>query len=249
MHEWFGLASKRRAEAGHCCRLRDRGLQPRQRSTARSRASTSYWGVSTTGRRAHSTKEPRGPYVGIVRPFRWMLGDRRRRIVQNVEQPELRADPGDGGRPASRGGERRVRFASEVIREALRLWQAHQAAREHEVEEFRRIWREGLERAGHAPRFRRVKAKVGVCSPGSGSARAREWRATRSGPKQRLICLRSGCTLRRIALERPIACSTGSRSDAAARGQPPPRAGAPEIAPDARAWIVGRYLILYRVPR
>jgi antitoxin ParD1/3/4 len=34
---------------------------------------------------------------------------------------------------------------SEVFREALRLWQAHQAARDHEVEELRRLWQEGLD--------------------------------------------------------------------------------------------------------
>lgn len=34
---------------------------------------------------------------------------------------------------------------SEVIRDALRLWKAHQAAREHEIEELRRLWQEGLD--------------------------------------------------------------------------------------------------------
>ena len=33
--------------------------------------------------------------------------------------------------------------ASEVIREALRLWKAHEAARAREVEELRRAWRRG----------------------------------------------------------------------------------------------------------
>lgn len=34
---------------------------------------------------------------------------------------------------------------SEVFREALRLWKAHQAVREREIEEFRRLWQEGLD--------------------------------------------------------------------------------------------------------
>lgn len=35
--------------------------------------------------------------------------------------------------------------ASEVFREALRFWKVHQEAREREVEELRRLWREGVE--------------------------------------------------------------------------------------------------------
>jgi antitoxin ParD1/3/4 len=50
--------------------------------------------------------------------------------------------------------------ASEVIREALRLWRAHQAAREHEVEELRQLWREGLESGAATPLdFAEIKAK------------------------------------------------------------------------------------------
>jgi antitoxin ParD1/3/4 len=35
--------------------------------------------------------------------------------------------------------------ASEVFRDALRLWKAHQEAREREIAELRRLWREGIE--------------------------------------------------------------------------------------------------------
>ncbi len=35
--------------------------------------------------------------------------------------------------------------ASEVVRDALRLWKEHQKAREREVSELRRLWREGEE--------------------------------------------------------------------------------------------------------
>jgi antitoxin ParD1/3/4 len=41
--------------------------------------------------------------------------------------------------------------ASEVVREALRLWQAHRVAREPEVEELRRLWREGLDSGPATP--------------------------------------------------------------------------------------------------
>lgn len=34
---------------------------------------------------------------------------------------------------------------SEVFREALRLWKAHQAVREGEIEELRRLWQAGLD--------------------------------------------------------------------------------------------------------
>lgn len=35
--------------------------------------------------------------------------------------------------------------ASEVVRDALRFWKAHQEAREREVAELRRLWLEGVE--------------------------------------------------------------------------------------------------------
>ena len=35
--------------------------------------------------------------------------------------------------------------ASEVFRDALRLWKAHQDVREREVAELRRLWQEGVE--------------------------------------------------------------------------------------------------------
>ena len=34
---------------------------------------------------------------------------------------------------------------SEVFREALRLWKAHQSVRDREIEELRRLWQEGLD--------------------------------------------------------------------------------------------------------
>jgi antitoxin ParD1/3/4 len=35
--------------------------------------------------------------------------------------------------------------ASEVLRDALRLWKGHQEARDRELAELRRLWREGIE--------------------------------------------------------------------------------------------------------
>jgi antitoxin ParD1/3/4 len=46
-------------------------------------------------------------------------------------------------REAVRTGE--YATVSEVIREALRLWKADQAAHANDVEELRRLWREGIE--------------------------------------------------------------------------------------------------------
>ena len=40
---------------------------------------------------------------------------------------------------------------SEVIRDALRLWKAHQTARERELEELRRLWQEGLDSGPSQP--------------------------------------------------------------------------------------------------
>jgi antitoxin ParD1/3/4 len=51
--------------------------------------------------------------------------------------------------------------ASEVVREALRLWKAHQTARAREVEELRRIWREGLDSGPATPLdFDEIKAQA-----------------------------------------------------------------------------------------
>ena len=80
--------------------------------------------------------------------------------MQNVEKMSVALTPEMAAavRHAVASGE--YASASEVIREALRLWRAHQAAREHEVEELRRIWREGLESGPATPLdFAEIKAK------------------------------------------------------------------------------------------
>jgi antitoxin ParD1/3/4 len=80
--------------------------------------------------------------------------------VQNVEKMSVALTPEMAAavRHAVESGE--YASASEVIREALRLWKAHQAAREREVEELRRVWREGLESGPATPLdFAEIKAK------------------------------------------------------------------------------------------
>jgi antitoxin ParD1/3/4 len=71
--------------------------------------------------------------------------------VQNVEKMSVALTPEMAAavRRAVASGE--YASASEVVREALRLWRAHQAAREYEVEELRRMWREGLESGPATP--------------------------------------------------------------------------------------------------
>ena len=80
--------------------------------------------------------------------------------MQNVEKMSVALTPEMAAavRHAVESGE--YASASEVIREALRLWKAHQVAREREVEELRRVWREGIE-SGPATRldFAEIKAK------------------------------------------------------------------------------------------
>ncbi len=50
--------------------------------------------------------------------------------------------------------------ASEVIHEALRLWQARHAADEREIEELRGAWREGIESGPATPLdFAEIKAQ------------------------------------------------------------------------------------------
>jgi antitoxin ParD1/3/4 len=80
--------------------------------------------------------------------------------VQNVEKLSVAITPemATAVRDAVASGE--YASASEVIREALRLWRAHQAAREREIEGLRRIWREGLESGPATPLdFAKIKAK------------------------------------------------------------------------------------------
>jgi antitoxin ParD1/3/4 len=81
-------------------------------------------------------------------------------MVQNVEKLSIALTPEMAAavRHVVASGE--YASASEVIREALRLWKAHQAAREREVEELRRIWREGLESGPATPLdFAEIKAQ------------------------------------------------------------------------------------------
>ena len=65
--------------------------------------------------------------------------------MQNVEKLSiaLTAEQAAMVREAVKGGE--YASSSEVIREALRLWKTEQQARASELEELRRLWREGIE--------------------------------------------------------------------------------------------------------
>ena len=143
------------------------------------------------------------------------FGDERRSMVQHVEKMSVALTPemaaavrhavasGDTHRRA-RSFERRFACGKRIrLRASMR-------SRSFAGSGVRGS-RAGRPRPSISPRSSR---KVGACSPGSGNAHAREWRATRSGPKQRPICWRSGCTLRKTALGRPIASLTGLRPDA-----------------------------------
>ena len=80
--------------------------------------------------------------------------------MQNVEKLSIALTPETAAavRQAVASGE--YASASEVIREALRLWKAHEAARAREVEELRRAWREGIESGPATPLdFAMVKAQ------------------------------------------------------------------------------------------
>jgi antitoxin ParD1/3/4 len=71
--------------------------------------------------------------------------------MQNVEKLSVALTPEMAAavRHAVASGE--YASASEVIREALRLWKAHQVARKREVDELRRTWGEGLESGPATP--------------------------------------------------------------------------------------------------
>lgn len=80
--------------------------------------------------------------------------------MQKVEKMSVAVTPEMAGavRAAVDSGE--YASTSEVIREALRLWKSHQAAREREIEVLRRAWREGIESGPATPLdFAKVKAK------------------------------------------------------------------------------------------
>jgi antitoxin ParD1/3/4 len=65
--------------------------------------------------------------------------------MQGVEKLSIALTPEMAAmvRDAVRTGE--YASTSEVIRDALRLWKAEQAARARAIEELRRLWREGIE--------------------------------------------------------------------------------------------------------
>lgn len=80
--------------------------------------------------------------------------------MQKVEKMSVAVTPEMAGavRAAVDSGE--YASTSEVIREALRLWKSHQAARAREVEALRRAWQEGGESGPATPLdFTEVKAK------------------------------------------------------------------------------------------
>jgi antitoxin ParD1/3/4 len=80
--------------------------------------------------------------------------------VQKVEKMSVAVTPEMAGavRAAVESGQ--YASASEVIREALRLWKSHQAVRAREVEALRRAWQEGIESGPATPLdFAEVKAK------------------------------------------------------------------------------------------
>lgn len=82
-------------------------------------------------------------------------------IVQNVEKISIALTPEMAAavREAVQSGD--YASTSEVIREALRLWKSHQAARAREVEELRRAWREGIESGPATPLdVAEIKAKA-----------------------------------------------------------------------------------------
>jgi antitoxin ParD1/3/4 len=81
--------------------------------------------------------------------------------VQKVEKMSVAVTPEMAGavRAAVESGE--YASTSEVIREALRLWKSHQAARAREVAELRRARQEGIESGPAAPLdFADVKARA-----------------------------------------------------------------------------------------
>jgi len=81
--------------------------------------------------------------------------------VQHVEKLSiaLTAEMASAVREAVRSGE--YASASEVVRDALRIWKAHQNARAREVEELRRAWREGVESGPATPLdVPKIKAKA-----------------------------------------------------------------------------------------
>lgn len=80
--------------------------------------------------------------------------------MQNVEKVSvaLTREMARAVRRAVESGE--YASASEVIRDALRLWRAQQVARAGEVEELRQAWREGIESGPATPLdFAEIKAQ------------------------------------------------------------------------------------------
>jgi antitoxin ParD1/3/4 len=90
--------------------------------------------------------------------------------VQKVEKISVAVTPEMAGavRAAVESGE--YASTSEVIREALRLWKSHQAARAREVEVLRRAWQEGIGSGAATPLdFAEVKAKARAALAEKGS--------------------------------------------------------------------------------
>jgi len=73
------------------------------------------------------------------------------RVVQKVEKMSIAVTPEMAGavRAAVKSGD--YASTSEVVREALRLWKSHQAARAREVEALRRAWQEGIDSGPATP--------------------------------------------------------------------------------------------------
>jgi antitoxin ParD1/3/4 len=71
--------------------------------------------------------------------------------MQHVEKMSiaLTTEMAAAVREAVRSGE--YASASEVVRDALRIWKAHQAARAREVDELRQAWRDGIDSGPATP--------------------------------------------------------------------------------------------------
>lgn len=81
--------------------------------------------------------------------------------MQKVEKMSIALTPEMAGavRAAVDSGE--YASTSEVIRDALRLWKSHQAARARDIEALGRAWHEGVESGPATPLdFAEVKAKA-----------------------------------------------------------------------------------------
>ena len=135
--------------------------------------------------------------------------------MQKVEKMSIAVTPEMAGavRAAVESGE--YASTSEVIREALRLWKSHQAARAREVDTLRRAWQEKIE-SGAATRLEFCRGEGegarGACEGAEPNALTARWRGARSVPERRRTLSRSGSSLRETTLG--IASSTESTRNA-----------------------------------